>query len=192
MYVYAPAWFHIKSHCRLVDAAKNYFELIKLSSVLRKSERNVFNKIMQVNSFSAHPESILLAMLNDEDASIRRQAVLKILKIRKKKLSGSVRKFSRPTVNFNAASYVQMIDWKKEMITEPPLTMSFSKKELLQSVKLNKILIFPDIPNHTQGVERMIKMVTLASKTVFDERKRHFHILQTLKSRKSLDDSLSK
>ena len=79
-------------------------------------------------------------------------------------MSSSVRKFIRPTVNCTPAFYVQMIDWKKEMLTEPPLTMSFSKKELLQSVKLNKILFFPDIPNHTQGVEYMIKMVTLASK----------------------------
>ena len=35
MYVYARAWFFIKSHPRLVDAARNFFELIKLSSVLR-------------------------------------------------------------------------------------------------------------------------------------------------------------
>ena len=110
-------------------------------------------------------------MLTDDDPSIRKRAVLKILKIRKKKLSDTVRKFNRPTVNFNATSYVDMIDWKKEIITEPPLTMCYSRKQLLNSVKLRQILPFPDIPNHTQGVERMIKLVTEASKTVHDHKK---------------------
>ena len=86
-------------------------------------------------------------------------------------MSDTVRKFNRPTVNFNATSYVDMIDWKKEIITEPPLTMCYSRKQLLNSVKLRQILPFPDIPNHTQGVERMIKLVTEASKTVHDHKK---------------------
>ena len=69
MYVYAPSWFFIKSHPRLVDAAKNFFQLIKLSAVLRQDEKKIFQKIMQINCFSAHPESILIAMITDDDPS---------------------------------------------------------------------------------------------------------------------------
>lgn len=190
MYVYAPSWFFIKSHPRLVDAAKNFFQLIKLSAVLRQDEKRVFQRIMQVNCFSAHPESILIAMLTDDDPSVRKRAVLKILKIRKKKISDSVRKFVLPKIKFNATSYIDIIDWKVESFTEPPLTMSFTRNQLLKSVKSGEILIFPDIPNNTQGVERMIKLVTDASKTVHDHDKRHFHILQTLKSRASLTPAI--
>ena len=65
---------------------------------------------MQVNCFTAYPESILIAMLTDDDPSIRKKADLKILKIRKKKISDSIPKFVRPTIKFAATSYVNMID----------------------------------------------------------------------------------
>lgn len=67
MYVYAPAWFFIKSHPRLVDVTRNVFQLIKLSAVLRQNEKHVFQRIMQINCFSAHPESILISMLTDNN-----------------------------------------------------------------------------------------------------------------------------
>ena len=114
-----------------------------------------------------------------------------LLKLRKKKISDSIRKFVRPTIKFEATSYnVNMIDWKVESFSEPPLTMSFTRKQLLKSIKSDEILPFPDIPNNTQGVERMIKLVTDASKTVYDHDKRHYHILQTLKSRESLTPAM--
>ena len=90
---------------------------------------------MQVNCFSGHSESILIAMLTDDDPSVLKKAILKILKIRKKKISDSVRKFVRPKIKFNATSYIDMIDWKVKFFTEPPLTMSFTRKQLLKSVK---------------------------------------------------------
>jgi hypothetical protein len=90
---------------------------------------------MQINCFSGHPESILIAMLTDDDPSVLKKAILKILKIRKKKISDSVRKFVRPKIKFNATSYIDMIDWKVKFFTEPPLTMSFTRKQLLKSVK---------------------------------------------------------
>ncbi|KAK4021337.1 hypothetical protein OUZ56_003254 [Daphnia magna] len=39
MYVYAPSWFHIKCHPKLQDAARNFHNLIKLSSILRLNEK---------------------------------------------------------------------------------------------------------------------------------------------------------
>ena len=89
---------------------------------------------MQVHCFTAYPESILIAMLTDDDPSIRKKADLKILKIRKKKISDSIPKFVRPTIKFAATSFVNMIDWKVESFTEPPFTMSFTRKQLFKSI----------------------------------------------------------
>lgn len=75
-----------------------------------------------------------------------------------------------------------MIDWKKESITEPPLTMHFPTKQLYNSLKTGEILPFIDLPNNIQGLERMVKMVTEASSAVTGHIKRHFHIMNTLKS----------
>ena len=54
--------------------------------------------------------------------------------------------------------YVDMIDWDQVEKTEPPLTMDMSEATILSAMA--NPLILPKYPNHTQGVERLIPVVT--------------------------------
>ena len=53
---------------------------------------------------------------------------------------------------------MDLIDWETEQTTEPPLTMSLSDEVILSA--LEKPLILDFYPNHTQTVERTVKVVT--------------------------------
>ena len=57
-----------------------------------------------------------------------------------------------------AKMYVDMIDWDQVEKTEPPLTMDMSEATILSAMA--NPLILPKYPNHTQGVERLIPVVT--------------------------------
>jgi hypothetical protein len=87
-----------------------------------------------------------------------------------------------------------MIDWtnQKHAITEPPLTMQFTNKQLLNAITTGKCLDFgvsSKIPNNTQSVERMVKLVTNASSKYVGYQNRHHFILNSLKARQLNEDS---
>ena len=77
-----PSWFWIKSHPHCVDGPKNLLKMIEFSRKLKPVEQKIAQKVIQRNGFYAHPEAILRSMLADEDPSLRKQAVEKILAIR--------------------------------------------------------------------------------------------------------------
>ena len=58
--------------------------------------------------------------------------------------------------------YVDLVDWEVEQNTEPPLTMALSEDIIISA--LDKPLILPNFPNHTQAVERTVPVVTEACK----------------------------
>ena len=58
--------------------------MIKYSRKLSKKLQELVQEVLQGNAYFAHPEAILLAMLADDDADIRAQAVNQILTIRMK------------------------------------------------------------------------------------------------------------
>ena len=53
-----------------------------------------------------------------------------------------------------------MIDWDTKLKTKPPFLTSFSDEEVLGI--LEKPLSIPKCPNHTQSVERGIRVMTEA------------------------------
>ncbi|KAF0706458.1 Uncharacterized protein FWK35_00034701, partial [Aphis craccivora] len=101
--VYAPTWFSIKIHPTCKDGAY---------------------PVIQRNSYFAHPENLFLAMLSDLQKHIRELAARRILKVRYKK-TNKVRPFKLPNINFNASSYIDLIDWQQNM-TEPPILKTIS------------------------------------------------------------------
>ena len=54
--------------------------------------------------------------------------------------------------------YTDLVDWDKEVWTEPPLTQGLSEDVILSA--LAKPLILQSYPNHTQAVERLVRVVT--------------------------------
>lgn len=74
-----------------------------------------------------------------------------------------------------------MINWKYTTLTEPPLTKRLSDSQLKELVKegvkssLWNSAIF-NLPNHTQAVERTVKLVTEASVKVAGNDRRDGYI----------------
>lgn len=164
--VYAPAWFQIKQHHHVVDAAKHFYLIVQLGRYLPACLREIVYSTLQENSYMAHPESILLAMLFDDEPEICETAIQRIEKARGERDPSKVRPFERPSVNFTAANYTDLIDWTKTKVTEPPLVAFFSVEgmRLLFTRKEGNALF--NIRLHTQAVERAVKDVTDASKHV--------------------------
>lgn len=62
---------------------------------------------------------------------------------------------------------------------------------MLQEESPDKLEV-PDFPCHTQGVERHVRMVTEAAKTMCNEEDREGNIRQKIKSRKAMPKFSSK
>jgi hypothetical protein len=127
--VYAPAWFEMKNAPSCKDGARHVHSTILKSRYLTDELKKVVDPVIQRNAFFSHPENLLLAMLTDERPDIRELALRRILKSRKQKRTSSVRSSCVPVLNFEANSYIDMIDWQKTPIAEPPIVMDINVKK---------------------------------------------------------------
>lgn len=82
--VYVQVWFQIKVHHSIADAAKHVWKMISLSRYLREDARLIVDRVIQTNAFYAHPESILLSMITDEDADIKYLGYRRIVEARER------------------------------------------------------------------------------------------------------------
>ena len=118
------------------------------------------------NAYYAHPEPLLLAMLDDDDRLIRKKAVTIIENIRKQQPSPRpIRPYKVPKLIYDADSYDKMIDWDLTPLTEPPLTFHITDDNLHHII--DEPLSVPPYRAHTQSVERLIKLVSDASAQVY-------------------------
>lgn len=102
----------------------------------------------------------------------------------------SIRLFAVPKLKFQAKTYDNMINWKAETLTEPPLTLKLTNDEILNII--DKPLDAKNYPCHSQSVERMVKVVSDASAAVYGEQRRDGFIRQRVKSRKLMSKINSK
>lgn len=187
--VYAPTWFNIKLKSSCLDGPKHLLEMIKRSRYLPEEILKIIDPVIERNSYFAHPENILLCMLNDERLHIRELSLRRILKSRETSNSGTsatVREFTVPKLNFNAESYEELINWQTCKVTEPPFTAQISKVELLELIKSVPKMNLVEFPCHTQAVERTVKLVTEASLAVAGTEARDGFIMTKLKSRSGM------
>ena len=96
--------------------------------------------------------------------------------------STDVRPFKVPqTINLDACDIKELIDWEKEVITEPIFTANMSL------VQLNALIVSPlQLPLyslHTQSCERAVKLVTEAAQSVCGWDKRDGFIRTQLRNR---------
>ncbi|CAH1998449.1 unnamed protein product [Acanthoscelides obtectus] len=124
--VYAPIWFSIKSHSSCKDGSRHFFKLIELSRYLPANLKSIVDPVIQRNSYFAHPENVLLAMLTDSQPHIRELAARRILKARSVTIK-DLRIFKLPQINFNASTYYDLLNWQED-ISEPPLLKSVTEK----------------------------------------------------------------
>lgn len=134
--VYVPSWFQIKMNHECVNGPENLLYIKRASRYLKLEHRNEVDASIQRNSYFAHPENILLAMIHDARKGIRKQAFEKILIARSRQKSSDYapRIFEIPEVNFKATKYTNLINWSNVVITEPPLARHFSNSDLQELV----------------------------------------------------------
>lgn len=182
--VYSRMWFEIKTNPYLEYGARHLFTTISVSRKLPKILQPIIKKVIQDNGYFAHPENILIAMLTDTRNHIRELAVKRILQSRQNDVPHRI--FRIPKINFNAEDYIDLIDWSACVVTEPPLTLNMSEKQLLDIVMKNEIPKFEKFPCHTQTVERCVKLITDASSKVCGENARDGYIRAKIDARKNL------
>ena len=181
--MYAPGWFHIKSHPLCTQGAPNFFFLLSLLQQLPADDRYIQTPVFQRNSHFAHYQNILLAAVVDENKEVRRNAITKIIDCRQS--DSLLRQFNVPqSLNINASNYIEMIDWEKDAIHPQPILQEITDDDLICGIE--KILQIPPFLCNTQNVERGVKIVTEASSKVFGYEARHGYILSTLHSRSKL------
>ncbi|KAF0310017.1 Protein BANP [Amphibalanus amphitrite] len=167
---YIPMWFHITANSACTSGALNVMRSIELLRKLPSGLHDVIGRMVQSNAYWAHPEAVLLAMVADPDAAVRARAVELIQRCRQQ-LQEEVRPFKLPKVNFAATHYTELLDWEKELVTEPPLTANLTDSEL-QDI-CDQPLRVAAFPVHTEGAKRAVRVVHQADRAVFGEERRH-------------------
>lgn len=125
LWVYAPAHFSIKSKSSCIFGSIHLANIIRNSRFLHGRYLKTFQNTISRNAFFAHPENVLLAMLNDDDENVRCPAWQKIIQVRKTNLNENVRTFNLPRINFDANNYLGMINIDQETHTVPPILKNF-------------------------------------------------------------------
>ncbi|GBL97797.1 hypothetical protein AVEN_231958-1 [Araneus ventricosus] len=106
-----------------------------------------------------------------------------------------VRRFNIPAVNFRATDYVGLIDWQACNVAPPTVLRHISSHELLKMIQDDVPMDgrdFIKFPSHTQAVDRILKLVTKASRQRVGPQSRDEFIRATLESRKQMSKFESK
>ena len=166
-------WFMIKTRRSRTQGPHHVLQQLRYVRKMSPSIQALIGKYIKSSAWNAHSEAILLSLLvgSKEDRAF---AVDKILQIRKDSPDqGDTRprfRHNPVTLNLNANSLQDMIEWDKEVLHEPYLTCSMLEEEL-QAAVLNG-LDAPYFPVHGQAFERTVKLVTEAASAVAGWEKR--------------------
>ena len=180
--LYLPGWFKYKCNPHIQEGAKNFYYLVDLSRSLSKQDMTIAHKVLQDNAFWPHSENLIISMFSDIREEVRRKAVLRVMKARREFIPDTqCRQFIPPKVNFQAQNYFDLIDWDSVPCTEPPLTMDMSLDAIMAII--GEPLCLPSYPNHTQDVERMVRVVSEVATKRAGYNARHRTILKVLQSR---------
>ena len=195
--IFIPGWFQVKMNSCCTDGPNNFIFIIKLmNKFLNDEEKNALLPLLRRNGYFSHSENVLLAGIVDSDIQVRRKAIETILTIRRSLNVNSnnshVRTYKISNWNFQANDYMDFIEWDNlDSVHEPPLTKDIPDGLLKTWIDERQTSI-PNIPCHTQAVERTIKLVTEVSKIYSSYEKRHQAILLTLISRQKMSKFDSK
>ncbi|GBM50412.1 hypothetical protein AVEN_207067-1 [Araneus ventricosus] len=100
-----------------------------------------------------------------------------------------VRRFDITAVNVRATDYVDMINWQAFYVTPPPVLRQISSHELLKMIQDDVPMDGKDFikfPSRTLALERIMKLVTEASRKRVGPQNRDGFIRATLESRKQM------
>ena len=190
--VYAPMFFIIKVHCHITMGARLYFLGIQLSKeCLAKRGFKFVKRYFEINSYYGHPESVLLAAVYDDDKKVREWAVRKIIDAREywndhpnhfrqfKLLNGDL-------LDYDAKHYANLIKWENlplEEYADPPMLREYSIPQLWRHADQTEPIYLPNVPVHSQAVERAVQRTSLAAETCIGYENRQVKILALIQDR---------
>ncbi|KAK3931073.1 Differentially expressed in FDCP 6 [Frankliniella fusca] len=194
--LYVPMWFAVKMRWQCWEGPKHITKMVILSRQFPKKYRDVLQKYIQNNAYFAHPENVLVAMVKDDRAEVRRLGVQRVLQARSQPAAavGEVRRFTVPQLNFSATDYVEIVDWNSVPVTPPPLLAHIPSAELEAMLLLPETpaIDIPAFPCHCQAVERAVKMVTEAAANASTPDDRDGNIRQKIASRRLMPEFKTK
>lgn len=172
MRVYVPMYFNVKYYSSVIYGSTNLFKFIRWTRYLPPGALEVVNERIENNSYFAHPENILLAMLFDGRKEVLNRAIKKILRYRAElqDLSAKVREYKKPPINFNCTDYTNMVDLNNdENLLEPAFTRDIPYEHLEEFLNYDEPpLIDPEIPSHIQATEQHVQLLTAVSKRAIE------------------------
>ena len=185
---YLPFFFLNKKNWQIKHAAKNFHQgLVWNRECFTTEEQELVEKCFRMNSFMAHPESILIAGVCDPDMAIRKFCAEKIIEARQRD-DGELRQYLPPNhlLEFDSESYLDMVDLRlKSYVTAPPLLKNYDDDTLMDLAIEGKIEI-PDIPCHSVNCERAVKDTSKASMEAIGIEQTHGHILNMNENRSKI------
>jgi len=176
----------IKCRARCTEGSRHFLEQIRLQRMFPVDIKNTIWSVIQRNSYWAHEDNVLLAMLADDDLANRQAAISKIKTIRQAPISTQrqVREFLPPAVDESVETLTDLLP--PDCAFEPPLTMQLSVEQL---EKIAEEPIHMEMPCHSQAVERCVRMVTEASSQVYGMDATDGYIKARIKSREMTPNS---
>ena len=141
--------FRIKVKHSIVDGGHHLIKLLYLLTGQTVEVKDAFTKSNLNGAFHAHSESLLISLLASSSNENRTFTVYMILKVRGDSEQGdaSVRNRKKPTLNFDAVTLLEFIDWSNEQILELNFTCNMTKKDLKKVI--DSSMEVPYYPLHT-------------------------------------------
>lgn len=170
IHVYVPMYFGIKVKSSCINGSIHFFNVIKFSRYLSAAQFAIVSQVCKNNSYFAHSENLILAMIFDENPSIRRMGYNKIIHSRNESGEefGIVRNYIAPRIMFEAENFYDLIDWSMPY-TEPPFTCSKSYdniKHLAETCDIIENSMIEHVACHIQSTERHVQIVSQVSTAV--------------------------
>lgn len=175
--VYFPCWFNIKVKHSWIEGPRHILYQLQMVSQQNKAVVEAVLPTIKRSAWYAFSEMIIQTLLCSDDREERKLGVQKIVDIRggDNNTVGdrSVRPRKTPSINPNASSILELIDWS-DGVYEPPLTCALTTSEVFKLI--DKPMEVPMWPCHTQSIERCVKQVTEAASRVYTQEKREGYI----------------
>ena len=80
--------------------------MITRSRYLSEQHKKIIDPVLRRNSYFAHPENVILAVITDHRSHIRELGLRRVMKARAAQPNAKIRKFEIPAnLNFDAVEY---------------------------------------------------------------------------------------
>ena len=182
--VYAVSWFEIKRDSKFHNQQLYIFNMIQRIKQQSVQVQDVAFNNIKYNAFALLPENMLYSMMKSDELGVREAALKKILSIRSEEKPAKKRLKKITAIDFKATHWSKLINLSESGIAEPALmSEGFTNQNLEDALMNGTKLELPDLPSHSQSVERAVKLTSEAAHFVYGLESRHRHILVKVQSR---------